>query len=278
MSDTPHIPGDFQAAVKAGLDQAQLLPEVSGFARAVIVPKSSDLRALAREKLLVPRFLCALPTFYDTKAFIDYFNRFKDQHSVIFYTSDGQFVAVLDYHGPSAPRHGDHIAILKLKRSPEWDLWAAKSESSMSQVEFAEFIQDNARDILIPGPAEMLEVATGLQATVGATFRSAINQSNGTTQLNWDEQVDGTVRGTGKAIPTQFQVALRPFMGTERYPIDCMLRYRVQGGSLKLHYKALHMSPITEAAGDGIVARIRDETGVMPALGSHSCEAYAKGL
>ena len=176
------------------------------------------------------------------------------------------------------PRHGDHLAVLKLKRSPEWQTWASKSETGMAQVEFAEFIEDNARDILTPGPIEMLEIATGLQATVGATFRSAINQANGTVQLNWDEQVEGSVKGTGKAIPTEFQVGIRPFLGTERYPIDCRLRYRVSGGSLRLHYKALHLDPITEAALEGIVARIRDETSIMPALGAHDQESFKRGM
>jgi uncharacterized protein YfdQ (DUF2303 family) len=271
-------PGDIAAAIKAGTDQAQLLPEVKEHKRAVIVPQASKIVHLEREKLVDPRFLTACPTFHDAKAFIDYFESFKTPGSRIFYSQDGSFRAVIDYHerGPG-PAHGDHQAVLVLKRSPEWLTWAAKSDSAMSQQEFAEFIEDNARDILTPGPAEMLEIATGLNATIGATFRSAINQSNGTVQLQYDEEVQGSVKGTARAIPTQFQVALRPFMGTERYPIDCRLRYRVTGGNLRLHYKALHLDPITEAALDGIVARVRDETGVMPALGAHDAEAFKRG-
>lgn len=271
-------PGDIQAAIKAGQDQAQLLPEVLDHRRAVIVPKTAEIRTLERDKLSAPRFLTATPTFHDAKAFIDYFNKFADAGSRIFYDQQGVFVAVLDYHAPGDQRHGDHMAVLKLKRSPEWVTWAGKSEANMAQVEFAEFVEDNARDILTPGPAEMLEIATGLQATVGATFRSAINQSNGTVQFNWDEQVEGSVKGTGKAIPTQFQVGIRPFMGTERYPVDCRLRYRVSGGNLKLHYKALHLDPITEAALEGIVARVTDETGRAPALGAHDQEAFRRGI
>lgn len=227
-----------------------------------------------------PRFLTAAPRFYDSGAFIAYVNAFKMAATRIFYVQAGKFLAVIDYHDskrPAVPLHGDHLAYLDLTRSPEWITWAGASEKAMNQQEFAEFVEDNARDILQPTPMEMLEIATGLQATVGATFRSAINQANGTVQLNWDEQVEGTVRATGKAIPAQFQIGVRPFMGTERYPVDCRLRYRVAGGSLKLHYKALHLDPITEAALEGIVAKVRDETGIAPALGSHDGEAFKRG-
>ncbi len=271
--------GDIEAAIKAGLDQAQLLPEVANHRRFVVVPNSAKLLSLEREKLAAPRFLAATPTIHDTKAFIDYVNDFKDSGTRLFYNQEGVFVAVLDYHlhKDVRQRHGDHLAVLKLKRSPEWLAWACKSESAMTQVEFAEFLEDNARDILTPGPVEMLEIATNLHATVGATFRSAVNQSNGTFQLNWDEQINGTVHGTGKAIPTQFQVAVRPFMGCERYPVDCRLRYRVSGAMLRMHFKALHLDPITEAALEGLVGRIRDETGIVPALGAHDPDAFRRG-
>lgn len=123
----------------------------------------------------------------------------------------------------------------------------------------------------------MMEVATSLHATTGAIFRRAINQANGQVQIQYDENIEAKVAGGTKDVPTSFQVALRPFMGTERYPVECRLRYRVQSGSLTFHFKALHLDPITEAALEGIVAKVKDETGIAPALGSHDPAAFAKG-
>ena len=271
----------FQAAIEAGKGLTQL-HKVDGFKPAVTAPHLVGPIPLTPEKLEFPRFLTAAPRFQDSVAFIAYVNAFKQSATRIFYVQSGKFLAVIDYHIPGEkavdPQHGDHLAYLDLTRSPEWSTWACASEKAMNQQEFAEFVEDNARDILQPSPIEMLEIATGLQATVGATFRSAINQANGTVQLNWDEQIEGTVRGTGKAIPAQFQIGVRPFMGNERYPVDCRLRYRVSGGSLKLHFKALHLDPITEAALEGIVAKVRDETGITPALGAHDPAAFARGI
>ena len=272
-------PNSIHAAIEAGKNLTQL-HQVTGFKPALTAPHLAGPAALTPEKLEFPRFLTAAPRFQDSGAFIAYVNAFKMTATRIFYVQAGKFLAVIDYHDSTAhgvAMHGDHLAYLDLTRSPEWITWANNSEKAMNQQEFAEFVEDNARDILQPSPMLMLEIATGLQATVGATFRSAINQANGTVQLSWDEQVEGTVKGTGKAIPAQFQIGVRPFMGTERYPVDCRLRYRVAGGSLKLHYKALHLDPITEAAMEGIVAKVRDETGIAPALGSHDSAAFAKG-
>jgi uncharacterized protein YfdQ (DUF2303 family) len=278
-------PSNLLAAIDAGKNLTQV-HRIDGFRAVVTAPFIKDgVAQLLPERLATPRFLTAKPTFNEAAAFIAYLNLWKNGATRIFYRADGMFVAVIDYHDHAAPqsltergaRHGDHIAVLWLQRSPEWKTWAGKSEVSMGQQDFAEFIEDNLRDLLQPSAEEMLAIATGLHATASATFRSGINQANGTAQLQWDEQVEGTVRGTGQAIPTAFSVGLRPFMGCSRYPIDCRLRYRVQSGRLALHYKALHLDPITEAALEAIVAGIADQTGIRPALGEHDAVAFKRG-
>lgn len=270
----------FKAAITAGQTLTQMQKLEDG-RTLVTAPHIKDGNVLIpAPKLDKPRFVTAGPRFNDAGAFIAYVNQFKDSASRIFYVQSGKFLAVLDYHQPTnAPtgRHGDHVAYLDLTRSPEWILWANKSEKAMGQQEFAEWLEDNSRDILQPGPEVMMEVATSLHATTGAIFRRAINQANGQVQIQYDENIEAKVAGGTKDVPTTFQVALRPFMGTERYPVDCRLRYRVQGGSLAFHFKCLHLDPITEAALEGIVAKVRDETGIAPALGSHDPAAFLKG-
>lgn len=280
---TINHPSDIAAAIQAGKDQTVLLPEIKGFKRQIVMP-GAKLADLTPDKLEAPRFLTAAPTFNDAGAFIAYVNQFKVAATRIFYTDQGTFVAVIDYHdgggSDASPKHGDHIALLALVRSPEWKEWAEHNEKAMGQQSFAEFIEDNAKDLLQPDPETMLRVASGLHATVGATFRQATNQANGQIQLAFDETINGTVNGKEEAIPTTFQVGLRPFMGCSRYPVDCRLRYRIdrsQGAALKLHYKALHLEWITETALDGIVAKVKDETGIAPALGSHNVDAFRRG-
>ena len=286
MSD-PNIPAvsSIQAAIKAGLDQAQLMPEIPGHPRFALVPKTADLKQLPREKQESPRFLTASPIFHAPADFVAYFNTWKDAGSRIWYSADGNFRAVFDYHqalpGTPLPRHADHQASLKLQRSPEWTVWAGHSEKPMNQQAFAEFIEDHARDLTFPDPVTMLAVASGLQATIGAEFRQATNQANGQIRIAFDETINGTVNGTSEEIPSAFKVGIRPFMGTVRYEVDCRLRYRIErasGAQLKLHYKALHLEWVTETSLDAIVKLITEGTGVVPALGDLSMEAYKAGI
>lgn len=269
------------AAIEAGKALTHL-HKVEGYKPVITQPGVAPL-TLSPEKLDRPRFLTAAPAFNDAKAFIAYFNQFKNVDSRIFYNQEGAFLAVLDYHQATAQiaHHGDHVAKLTLKRSPEWETWEGQSEEAMAQQTFAEFIEDNAQDILSPDPETMLRVASRLHATVGAEFRQATNQANGELQIAFTETINGTVGPTTESVPTTFQIGIRPFMGCERHRVDCRLRYRIDrssGAALKLHYKALHLDWITELSLDGIVAKVRDETGIAPALGAHDAAAFAKGI
>jgi uncharacterized protein YfdQ (DUF2303 family) len=201
---------------------------------------------------------------------------------VFFDQKAGRFQAVFDYHEKHPVdlpgNHGDHTATLTLLRSPEWTAWAGSSEKQMGQQSFAEFIEDGARDIIEPSPADMLQVASGLHATTGGTFRKATNLANGQVNFHFDEQINGTVSGTDKAVPTEFTIGLRPFMGCDRYRVDCRLRYRIREGALALHYKALHLEQITETALEAIALLIQDKTGIRPAMGKHDAEAFKRGI
>jgi uncharacterized protein YfdQ (DUF2303 family) len=282
---------NLQHAIEAGKSLTQV-HHINGFKAMITGPHlPSGGVVLPPEKMTTPRFLTAAPVFHDVAPFIAYVRDFKDQHSRIFYTQEGSFAAVLDHHcsynvttpevqqiTKPMPRHGDHIAILNLQRSPEWKLWAAQSEEVMQQGDFAEFLEDNANDILNPDPASMLEVATSLHATTGAVFRRAFNQANGQVQFQFDENIDAKVAGGTKEVPTTFQIGLRPFMGCHRYPIECRLRFRVNGGNLAFHFKALQMDWMTETALDAIVKRVADETGIAPGLGQHNAAEFKRGV
>jgi uncharacterized protein YfdQ (DUF2303 family) len=283
---TPLHLDSFQAAIEAGKKVVQVIRE-NDHQLVVTIPQDQRLMAIPREKGEIPRFLTAKPIFNDPAAFIAYVNDFKEKHTRIFYQTEGHFTAVIDYHDPnSAPdssegaRHGDHLAHLILKRSPEWEAWEKSSGEQMGQQAFAEFIEDHSDDITNPDPSTMLRVASGLHATVGATFKQATNQANGQIQIAYDENINGTVNGKDEQIPSTFQVGLRPFLGGMRYPIDCRLRYRIDrsgGVTLKLHYKALCMEKRTEDALELIIQTVGDKTGIVPALGIHDEKAFKLG-
>jgi uncharacterized protein YfdQ (DUF2303 family) len=275
---------DVAAAIEAGKHMAQVIAPVDGHRAAVFAPKTGEIKLLERDKLASPRFLTAAPIFNEAAGFIAYINDFKGPATRLFYRTDGTVVAVIDYHGkansqtPSwAPRHGDHVATLKLERSPEWIIWQAANEKPFGQQAFAEFLEDNLADIIKPDPADIVTVARDLTVTTGAVLRRANNQATGEVQFQYDETVNGVVKSSQAAVPTDFDIGIRPFMGTQRFPVNCKLRYRTNGADLKLHFKALHLERVTEAAVDLIIAKIAAETAIQPALGTHDPAAFKRG-
>jgi uncharacterized protein YfdQ (DUF2303 family) len=279
-------PLSIAAAIEAGKNLTQF-SKVEGYKPVLTAPHLPGAVPLTPEKLAAPRFLTAAPTFIDFAAFIRYVNDFKDNNSRIFYCPNGTFLAVLDHHMQvpqgyeescqPQPRHGDHTAKLALAPSPEWLAWAGSSEKAMGQQAMAEFVEDNLPDIIEPDASVMLAAASGLHATTGGTFRQAINLANGEATFQFDEQVLGSIKSTGASIPTEFKIALRPWLGCDRYPVDCRFRYRVRDGALALHFKALRLHVVLETALEGIVQAVEKETGITPALGSHDAAAYLRG-
>lgn len=275
-------PQSITAAIEAGKSITQL-HQAPGYKPALTAPHLSGPVKLEPEKLAVPRFLAAAPTFNDAAAFIRYVNDFKDEDTRIFYTPNGHFLAVLDHHiardtGVKVQqRHGDHTAKLALVASPEWQAWAGMNEKQLGQQAMAEFVEDNLPDIIEPDAAVMLAAASGLHATTGGTFRQATNLANGEASFQFDEQVMGSIKSTGASIPTEFKIALRPWLGCDRYPVDCRFRYRVRDGALALHYKALRLHVVLETALEGIVQAIEKATDIRPDLGSHDAAAFLRG-
>lgn len=173
-------------------------------------------------------------------SFIDYWQRYADDASVIFADLAARsFRAVFDYHAAGGqPANGDHQAALQLEHSAEWKKWAGNNRQAMNQVQFASFIEDNILDVRVPAGAELLEVAKTLQAQKKVEFRSGTELHNGAAQLTYNEVIDGQAGAKGQlTIPTQIQLGLRIFRGCEAYGVTARLRYRIDdNGRLTFTY------------------------------------------
>ena len=277
-----HLGKGVQPLIQVGKELTQII-QVETFKPAVAVPEGNKLVPLDPLKLVRPRFLVANPVFIDVVAFIAYVNEFKTPETRIFYSRKGEFQAVFDWHQASGPtataqaQHGDHHAQLKIQHTPEWLTWTGSNEKSMGQQDFAEFLEDNALDLIEPSIETMLQVARGLTATIGGNFKSVINQTNGSSAYTFEEMIEGRVSGTVPVeIPNDFKIALAPFIKGNRYPIECRLRYRL-GGGLKFHYKALHLQWILDVALEEMVAEVGTKTGIAPGLGEANTSVFKTG-
>lgn len=158
-------------------------------------------------------------------------------------------------------------AQFKAELTPEFAKWLKFNENRFSQVEFAEFIEDNIADL--PGTigGTLLKVATTISATTGIQFASARRLHDGQTQLVYNETINATAGDGEITIPPMFTLGLRVFKGdSEFYAINARLKYRLNGGGVTFFYELDRHERALEDAFNGYVEKVR-ETGYTVLLG-----------
>lgn len=165
------------------------------------------------------------------------------------------------------PAWRQHRATFKAELTPEFAKWLKFNENRFSQVEFAEFIEDNIADL--PGTigGTLLKVATTISATTGIQFASARRLHDGQTQLVYNETINATAGDGEITIPPMFTLGLRVFKGdSEFYAINARLKYRLNGGGVTFFYELDRHERALEDAFNGYVEKVR-ETGYTVLLG-----------
>jgi uncharacterized protein YfdQ (DUF2303 family) len=246
-------------------------PKDIGGIQFVVVPNDCRIESLEKfqhsDYADRPHRKKGVVTVLDAASFINYYQLFSDEHSRVFADeTKSQVLAVLDYHGigENAPRWGQHRVRLDLRHSEEWKRWVGRNGQArkMSQMEFAEFVEDNTPDIVEPSAATMLEMARTLQAKTDVDFSSAIRTNNGQVQLKYSETVKGTY-GSGQVdIPEEFKISIPVYVGTPRVTIRARLRYRLNAGKLSIWYDLLRPEAIERDAFMGTLEAIKDGIGV----------------
>lgn len=165
----------------------------------------------------------------------------------------------------------DHRAEFKAEFTPEFDKWQRKNGVQMTQTEFAEFIEDNFADITEPAAQVLLEMATTIQAKTDINFSSAKRLQNGQVQLQYTEVIDARAGANGALeIPKEFALGLRIFKNGEGYKLKARLKYRLNSGAIKFWYELDRPERAIEAAFEGYVDTLREQSGYEVLLGDAS--------
>lgn len=192
-------------------------------------------------------------TLLTAGAFVAYWTRFSKTDSVIFADeTKGTYVAILDYHKKEGePAWCQHVAQFTVQPSLEWKIWTGSNGKSMSQVDFARFIEDNCVDVVKPTPADMMAVASNLSAKRSVEFAEATQLGNGETQLLFNEKIRATAdtkQGSIK-IPDAFFLSIPVLLGdTSRASVKAMFRYRIDNMRLVLQYELHRHTQVWDAA------------------------------
>jgi len=206
---------------------------------------------------------------YDVGSFIEYYNRFADEDSTIYYNIEtAKFKAILDHNmniegDENTPRWEEHTATYACPATPEWNIWREFSGKKMNQEDFSLFIEDNLNEINEPKGAQMLDIVSSLKATKNVNFRSALRLDNGQTQITYVEDIEGSAGQTGKLnIPTIIKLGMRLFAGGEGYEIEARFRYRINSGNLIMWYELIRPHKVNEAAIDGTLKIIEENMSI----------------
>ncbi len=284
---------------KASVPKHELVRLPEGGAPFLLFPQDKTVKNL-EGALATPSRKRGTAQLVDADSFASYVNAHRTLGAVIYGDANeqgGGFVALLDYHRPNeevaapdektpparisfAPSWTESTASQTLEPTPEWKRWLAISDKELSQATFAEFLEDNSPDVIVPqGEAgkgfptqqELMSVASTLTMKTDVQFASSVKLQNGQVQVGYVENISG---GHGKdgafTIPERFALGLAPFRGTSKYLVTARLRYKAASGKAIFRVQIERPHKIVESAFNDVRAVIEQSTGLKVLVGKIS--------
>lgn len=218
----------------------------------------------------------------DAESFIEVVNDQKNDGTRLFSTiNPPSFTAVFNYTA-AEPGWRDHIAQYNAPLSPEWGTWIAQDKRQVSQVELAQYIENNLVDVIAieplpesrhpgsPDGATLLEVCRTLEAKKKVDFQSSMRLADGSTEFTYNEDVQGSAKKGTLLVPEQFTIAIPVFENGEKWRVDVRLRYRLHdGGQLSMWIELIRAHKVIDAAVKELRASISQKTGLTVLNGKH---------
>jgi uncharacterized protein YfdQ (DUF2303 family) len=229
------------------------------------VPESMSVRSI-KEFLPPPDRIKQRVELLSVDSFCAYLERYATGDSLIFADEpNAKYDCVLDYHpgklsvdAPSSRGHADHVVAYTCPQSDPWKLWNQVNGVYFGQVEFAEFVEQNLKDILRPSSAELMQVALELRVHKTAHFQSDIRLDNGQVQLRYEEEIRSETKQKDLVIPTELELALPVFVDGPRYGISARFRYTMTEGKLKMGIQLIRPKDVYNAAVKEVTKAIVD--------------------
>lgn len=247
---TDYAPQDAQAVIDTAVRSAQ--PTIVADKVALVsVPADGrveqiDLRALLAPYDERPERKRGSFAVHDADSFVAYVDKHGLSQSEVWAdATQARVVGVINAHMGTTgdgvedfAGWADHRVSFQATETDAWKAWASRDGQLLSQSDFAELIEERSVDIIRPSAADMLELAQTFEATIGVRFESSKLLSSGERVLEYREQVDAKAGRAGKLeIPKDFELALIPFEGADRFKVTARFRYRITDGSLRVGYR-----------------------------------------
>ena len=188
---------------------------------------------------------------YNTESFIEAVKQLGASQARV-YADPAKFTAVAILNDDSAdyPGRRNRRITMQCTNTPQWNAWLGSDDTLMSQVLFAQFIEDHVEDISSLSGADLLEISQSIEATKSTTFKSAQRLSNGQRKFTHDEAIAASAGVDGDLeIPDSFEITVSPWVGFDAtpYKVTAKLRYRIES-TLKLGYHLVGAQQILDSA------------------------------
>lgn len=242
----------------------------------ILVPSGMKAESLAG--FLPPPRIKRKVTLLEANSFADYVNRFKSRDTLIFVTvteTGCTFTAMLDYHSQTPelkPSYCEHQATFTAVETPDWKVWKEADREKMEQVDFAEWIENNARLLVEPAGADLLELVRSLHGHKNARFLQSIRLDNGAYSVNYDEDVvikgGNSTQAGALELPPTIKAGIAVFQGADKYAVDARLKTRIEERQLILYFETVALTEIVRESILLLVEQISEKTSIVPLIGT----------
>jgi uncharacterized protein YfdQ (DUF2303 family) len=242
----------------------------------VALPKNFTLVPVDSEQLCIgPRRAKLTPKFSDTVSFLAYVERHRTAATVVWCDLDPQsfelkFTAVIDDHAMGAPGWRDHRATLEPAMSAEWKAWMGRNTRPMSQVDFAQWIQEHEEDINskaegMPTSLAMLKMATEFVANEERSVKSIVKLQSGGARLTFIADAD---KGTEEAMAIfeKFALGMPVFHGADAWALSARLKYTAAQGKVSFRFELIRPDKVHASAAKRLLEVVKDGLGETPLL------------
>jgi uncharacterized protein YfdQ (DUF2303 family) len=147
---------------------------------------------------------------------------------------NGSMCAIMNDDGSAAPAWRDWRVIYTPKRDEAWTRWLATFGTQdapkwVTQLAFAEFVEDRLADFQTPSGIEMLEIAQKFDVARNGSFKSAVRLDNGSTQFAVESNVSTLI-----TVPSVISIGIPVYEGQSRYKVSARFRYRINDDKLAI--------------------------------------------
>lgn len=274
----PILEADTDAAVLiatgAALAEPRKNPDLDGL-HYTLLPEGYKVAALPQ--VGVPKRPRGLVKLRDAASFIRYVSDHKVARSRIYaLLQPAKFLAVFDEFETSTADPVDtdaqadwreFRAVFDVPPSREWTTWGAIDRKDMSQLAFAEFLQDNLPDVADPDSTDLLSMILNFEAVQGGKVVATQRLQDGSTNLQF--QAENNASGSVK-LPDVIKLKIPVFENSEPVELQARLRYRIKrdDGSITFKIELVRPHKVLEAAFRLTWDSIGASTGLPILLGS----------